>query len=185
MRTDIKQAPEKKNSKEKDSRKSLNKVAYLALCLALAMLFSYVESLFPLSLGIPGIKMGLPNIIVVFLIYRAGIKEAASVSISRIFLSALLFGNLFSFLYSLAGALLSLLVMILLKKSGAFRVVTVSISGAVSHNLGQILVAMLILGFKEILYYLPYLILSGILAGIVIGILAALFIHRFRHIFEV
>ncbi len=159
----------------------LRNLAYPALCLALAMLFSYVESLFPLSVGIPGVKMGLPNIIIVFLLYRTGIREAAAVSLSRILLTALLFGNLFSFLYSLAGAVLSLLVMTLLKRSGAFRVVTVSIAGAVSHNLGQILMAMLILGFKEILYYLPYLILSGILAGIVIGILAALFINRFSH----
>ena len=163
----------------------LKNVAYLALCLALSLLFSYVEALFPLSLGIPGIKMGLPNIIIVFLLYRAGAGKAAMVSLSRILLTALLFGNFFSFLYSLAGAFLSLLVMALLKKSGAFRVVTVSISGAVFHNLGQILMAMLILGFKEILYYLPYLMLSGILAGIVIGILAALFIHRFEHLFQV
>ena len=163
----------------------LKHIAYLALCLALAMLFSYVEALFPLSLGIPGIKMGLPNIIIVFLLYRAGVRNAAIVSLSRILLTALLFGNLFSFLYSFAGAFLSLLVMALLKKSGAFRVVTVSITGAVSHNLGQILMAMLILGFKEILYYLPYLMLSGILAGIVIGILAALFINRFEHLFQV
>ena len=78
----------------------LKHIAYLALCLALAMLFSYVEALFPLSLGIPGIKMGLPNIIIVFLLYRAGVRNAAIVSLSRILLTALLFGNLFSFLYS-------------------------------------------------------------------------------------
>lgn len=158
----------------------IKKTALLGLCLALAMIFSYVESLFPLTAGIPGIKMGLPNVITVYLLYRFGIKEAATVSFTRVFLSALLFGNLFSLIYSLSGAVLSLAVMGGLKKSGLFRIPAVSVSGAVSHNLAQILAAMIIIGFKEILYYLPYLILSGVLSGVLIGVLAALFIDRFK-----
>ena len=158
----------------------IKKTALLGLCLAVAMIFSYVESLFPLTAGIPGIKMGLPNVITVYLLYRYGIKEAAAVSFTRVFLSALLFGNLFSLIYSFSGAVLSLAVMGGLKRSGLFRIPAVSVSGAVSHNLAQILAAMIIIGFKEILYYLPYLILSGVLSGVLIGVLAALFIDRFK-----
>ena len=163
---------------------SPKKLAVLAFLLAVSMIFSYVESLIPLSLGAPGIKMGLPNIITVFLLYTLGKKEAILVSLLRVLLTALLFGNLFSLIYSLSGAVLSFLVMALLQKTGLFRTVTVSVTGACAHNLAQILAAMVILGFKEILYYLPYLLLSGVVSGIIIGIVSAVFIRRFKGLIQ-
>lgn len=149
-----------------------------AMLCALALILSYVESLFPLSVAVPGVKMGLPNLVIVFALYRMGTGSAARISLVRVGIVALLFGNFYSLLYSAGGAVLSLALMVLLKTRGGLHTAGVSVAGAVSHNIAQIGVAMLILGAKEIIFYLPPLLVSGVLSGIGIGIAAALLIRR-------
>ena len=124
---------------KKDNR--IRKTAFMGLFLALAMICSYIETLIPFSVGIPGIKLGLANIVVVLMLYSVGTKEALLVSLLRIVLVGILFGNAFSILYSLSGGILSLLVMFLMKKTDKFSCVSVSITGGISHNIGQIIVA--------------------------------------------
>lgn len=154
------------------------KVSQMGLLIALALILSYIESRIPAFVAIPGIKMGLANIVVVFALYRLGWKEAAAISFLRVLLSTLMFGSILSLAYSSAGALLSFLVMVLLKKTKLFSTVAVSVSGGVMHNLGQILAAMLLLDTAAIAYYIPFLIISGVITGIVIGIAAAVVINR-------
>lgn len=154
------------------------KTVALALLIALAMVLSYLESLIPYSFAVPGIRMGLPNIVIIFALYRIGWKESAAISFIRIGLTAVLFGNLFSLIYSVCGAALSLTVMPLLKKSGRFQTVGVSISGAVMHNIGQILAAFFILNTSGIIFYLPMLLLSGVLSGMLIGIAGSVCVKR-------
>lgn len=154
------------------------KIARMGLLIALAMILSYVESRIPAFVAIPGIKMGLANIVVVFALYKLGFKEAAIVSVLRVLLSALLFGSILSLVYSASGAVLSLLGMTLLKKTRLFGTVAVSVSGAVLHNAGQIIAACLMLETSTIAYYMPFLIISGVVTGIVIGLAAALIIKR-------
>ena len=127
---------------------------------AVAMILSYVESLLP-QIGIPGVKMGLANIAVIFALFRFGWKEAAALSLVRVVLVSLLFGSVGAMLYSLAGAVLSLAVMALLRRIDRFSTVGVSVAGGVAHNAGQILMAMLILQTKQLLVYLPVLAVSG------------------------
>lgn len=157
-------------------------VAVLGLCVALAMIMSYIESLFPLNFAVPGIKMGLANIVIIFLLYRVGFKEAATVSLIRVFLVSLLFGNVMMMAYSLAGAVLSLSLMLVLKKSNRFSVIGVSIVGGVAHNAGQIIMAIILLGAKQIAYYLPVLAITGTVTGVLIGTGAAIVIKRIKKI---
>ncbi len=152
------------------------KLARIGVLVALAMVLSYVESLFPAFIAVPGVRIGLANIAIVFALYTLGFKEALLISVVRVVLSALLFGSVLSLAYSLAGSILSLCVMAFLKRF--FGTVAVSVAGGVSHNLGQIAVACLILQTRAIAYYLPVLILSGVAAGVVIGIVAAIVIDR-------
>lgn len=154
------------------------KIALYGLFLALALVFSYIEQLIPISLGIPGVKLGLANIITMMVLYFTGPGSALMISAIRILLSGLLFGNGFAMVYSAAGALLSIFAMTLLKKTEKFGSVGVSVSGGVFHNVGQIIVAALVLETKALFYYLPVLILSGLGAGIVIGILSGFMIRR-------
>lgn len=149
-----------------------NKTAYLGLFLSLALICSYVESLIPFYFGVPGVKLGLTNIVVVMLLYLIGAKEAFLVSMLRIVLSGFLFGNMFSILYSAAGGILSFAVMYLLKKTGKFKVVSVSTAGGVSHNIGQLMVAALIVENYHIFYYGTILVLAGIITGFLIGIIS-------------
>ena len=144
---------------------------------AVAMILSYVESLLP-SVGIPGVKMGLANIAVIFALFRFGWKEAAALSLVRVVLVSLLFGSVGAMLYSLAGAVLSLAVMALLRRIDRFSTVGVSVAGGVAHNAGQILMAMLILQTKQLFGYLPVLAASGIAGGVLTGLAAALLIRR-------
>lgn len=153
------------------------RVAYLGIFTALGLVLSWLEMLVPISIFIPGIKLGLANITTLLVLYRFDWKEAAVVNLLRILLSALLFTNLSVFLYSLAGAVLSLLGMALLKKSKRFSVVGVSVTGGVLHNLGQILAATWIMGTYVVIYYLPVLIISGVAAGALIGLIGA-WLHR-------
>ena len=154
------------------------KISRMALLTALAMILSFVESQIPSFVAIPGVKVGLANIVVVFALYMLGAKEAFLISIIRVVLSSLLFGSVLSMSYSLAGAILSLLGMVLLKKSNWFGPLAVSVTGGVLHNCGQIAVASLVLETDVLLYYLPVLMIAGILTGCVIGIAAALVLKR-------
>ena len=154
------------------------KLTTLGLCVALALILSYVESLLPPLVAVPGVKAGLPNIVILFLLYRYGWKEAASVSLVRLLLTAALFTGYAAFFYGLAGAALSLFGSALLKKSGRFSPLGVSAAGGILHNLGQIALAALILDGGYIFAYLPVLLLSGTLAGAVVGLLAGILIRR-------
>ncbi|MBQ6469218.1 MAG: Gx transporter family protein [Lachnospiraceae bacterium] len=147
------------------------KTAYCGMLTALAMIFSYVESLIPISFGVPGIKLGLANLVVLSALYFMSPGEVLAVSAARILLLGFLFGNGMSILYSLAGGLLSFAVMLTLMKNRGFSEIGVSVAGGVSHNIGQILVAALVLHSLKLFYYLPVLILSGLVTGILIGIL--------------
>lgn len=160
------------------TNKSKN-IAFTGICIALAMILSYVEVMLPpLFQAVPGIKMGLPNIIIVFLLYRRGPIFAALVSILRTVLVSLLFGNAMMFMYSLAGGVLSLLVMFLLSRLRFLSTVGVSVAGGVSHNVGQVLMAMLLLETAELGYYLVVLTVTGTISGILIGLCGALLIKR-------
>lgn len=157
--------------------KKTKRLVLLAMLTAVAMILSYVESLLP-SVGIPGVKMGLANIAVIFALFRFGWKEAAALSLVRVVLVGLLFGSVGAMLYSLAGAVLSLAVMALLRRIDRFSTVGISVAGGVAHNAGQILMAMLILQTKQLLGYLPVLAVSGIAGGVLTGLAAALLIRR-------
>ena len=147
------------------------KTAYLGVFAGVAIIFGYVESLFPFFAGIPGIKLGLANLAVLFILEKYTWKEAALVSAVRILVIGFLFGNMFSILYSLAGAALSLAVMNLMKKRAGFSILGVSVSGGVSHNIGQLIIAALIVENTAFLYYAPVLIISGVITGLLIGLL--------------
>ncbi len=157
--------------------KKTKRLVLLAMLTAVAMILSYVESLLP-SVGIPGVKMGRANIAVIFALFRFGWKEAAALSLVRVVLVSLLFGSVGAMLYSLAGAVLSLAVMALLRRIDRFSTVGISVAGGVAHNAGQILMAMLILQTKQLLGYLPVLAVSGIAGGVLTGLAAALLIRR-------
>ena len=144
-----------------------SKVAQYGLLTALALVLSYLESLVP-PLGVPGVKLGLPNLAVVFALYRLGFKDACAISLVRVVLVALLFGNGAALAYSIAGAALSLALMGLLKRTGKFSSVGVSVAGGVAHNAGQILVAMALLETSRLAWYLPVLWISGMIAGVLV-----------------
>ncbi len=164
-------------------KNNTKKIVFLGLAASVTLVLSYVESLLPpLWAAVPGIKMGLPNIMIIFLLYRFGWKEAAAVSLVRLAAVALLFGNVMTLAYSFAGAVLSLLLMTLFKKWNAFSMVGVSIIGGVFHNLGQILVAMLVMQTREIGYYMIVLAVTGTLAGVLVGLAGMLVIKYTRHI---
>lgn len=155
----------------------------LALCTSAALLLSYVEMLIPpIFTGIPGIKMGLPNIAILLVLYRAGAKEAAAVSFIRIVITSILFGNITMFWYSLAGATLSLAVMILLKRIDILSSVGVSVAGALAHNVGQTIVAMILMQTSQLGYYLIVLSVTGALSGIFVGLLGGYVIKRISKI---
>ncbi len=145
------------------------------------MIMSYIESLFP-AFWVPGVKVGLPNIIIIFILYRVGVREAIAVSFARIFLNTLLFGNPLTLLYSLSGGFLSILCMIILKRLQVFSQLGVSVVGGIAHNTGQIIVACIIMETSQISLYLPILIITGILAGICVGLAGNLLIKRITKI---
>ncbi len=151
---------------------SAKKMAYFGMFVALAFIFSYVEAIFPISIAIPGIKLGLANIVVLIVLYAYGSKEAFAISIVRIILIALTFSNTFTMIYSLAGGLLSWATMSLFKRWDKFSIIGVSVVGGVSHNIGQLFVAALLIQTSSLIYYLPVLIIGGIVTGVIIGILS-------------
>lgn len=154
------------------------KIAGIGMMIALAFVLSYIESLIPFSFGIPGIKLGLSNLVVMVSLYQFSTKTAFGISVVRILLAGLTFGSLYSMLYSLAGGLFSFVIMALLKKTKRFSVYGVSMAGGICHNIGQIAVASLILQTGLLVYYLPFLLVSGILAGMAIGFVSGLIIQR-------
>ena len=161
-------------------RKSTKNLALLSVSVALAMMLSFIESRLPTFVPIPGVKLGLANIAVIFTLYKQGIWQAAAVSSVRVLLCAMLFGTPVSAIYSLAGAAVSLIGMVILARAVRMHTVGVSIAGGVLHNAGQIAVACIILETNVIIYYLPYLVISGTLAGIAVGTASALLIKRIK-----
>ena len=147
------------------------KLSYLGLFAAVAIIFGYVESLIPFFAGIPGMKLGLANLAVLFILEKYTWKEAALVSVVRIIVIGFMFGNLFSILYSLAGAALSLTVMTLMKRFSGFSLLGISVAGGVSHNIGQLIIASLITMTSGLIYYAPARLISGVITGLLIGTL--------------
>ncbi len=162
----------------KKRSEALRRLTALSLLFALAMIFSFVESRLPTFVPIPGVKLGLCNVVVIFALLRLGAPSAIAVSLLRVLLSSILFGNAAAFLYSLAGAILSLAVMILLKKSKLFSPIGISVAGGVMHNVGQLLMAWLVLGTAGVMYYLPVLLIAGVIAGTLIGLLSTYLYKR-------
>lgn len=148
------------------------KIPYYGLFAALAILMGYVEMLIPVPVPIPGVKLGLANVIIIIMMYFMDVKSAFFVSLIRVVLSGLLFAGFAGLLYSLSGAMLSFAVMALLKKTDKFSIVGVSIAGGVFHNVGQIIVAALAVENVKMAYYLPFLLVSGVVTGMFIGIVA-------------
>ncbi len=154
------------------------KIAFYGLLIALAFVLSYIESLIPVFIAIPGAKLGLTNLVVLIALERFGKKDAFIINMIRILLVGFTFGNTFSLLYSFAGGILSFLIMILFKKTKKFSLVGISVSGGVGHNIGQIMVAAFVLESKALIYYLPFLLIIGTIAGVIIGILSAEILKR-------
>ena len=148
------------------------KIPYYGLFAALAILMGYVEMMIPVPIPIPGVKLGLANVIIVIMMYFMDSHSAFFVSIIRVFLSGLLFAGLSGLLYSLSGAMLSFGVMALLKDTRKFSIIGVSLAGGVFHNVGQVAVAAMVVENIKMMYYLPFLLVSGVVTGILIGIVA-------------
>lgn len=156
------------------------KTAYLGMFLALALICSYVESLIPFYFGVPGVKLGLTNIVVVVMLYEIGAKEAFCISMLRILLAGFLFGNPFSILYSLSGGIFSFLIMAALKHTKKFHIITVSVMGGMFHNAGQLCVASAAVENYNLFYYAPMLMIAGFITGFLIGILAVELMERLK-----
>ena len=156
------------------------KITTLAITVTLAMVLSFIESQIPPFVAIPGVKVGLANIAVIFALYRFGWREAMLVSALRVLLVGLLFGSFVSTLYSIAGAVLSMTVMLLVRRVPSFSEVGVSVLGGVAHNVGQITMASILLETDVVLYYLPVLLLSGTLAGIAVGAVGAILLKKLK-----
>lgn len=164
-------------------KNNIKRTAAFGILTTVALVLSYVEAILPpIWPAVPGVKVGLPNIVIIFLLYKAGVKEAAIVSGIRIILVALLFGNAMTLAYSTAGAVLSLALMYLFKRLDFFSTMGVSIVGAVAHNLAQISVAILLFRTLEIGYYMIILAVTGTLAGIFVGLTASVLLKKFKKI---
>lgn len=163
------------------------RIAFSAIMVALAMIMSYIELLIPFYGNAFGIKLGLANIIILTALFVLNTKYAFVISTIRVILISILFGNVYSFAFSMAGAILSIIIMSLLKLMKSFSIIGISIAGAVFHNLGQISVAVIVLG-KGMIYYLPVLLVSGIVTGLIIGISGGIVVKRtkkhLKHMFE-
>ena len=160
------------------------KLTFLALSVSLAMILSFVESLIPPLVAIPGVKIGLANIVTVFLLYTLGWRAAGVVSLIRVLLSVLLFGNVQSMIFALSGALLSFIVMIIAKRLLPFGKVGVSVLGAIAHNAGQVIAAVIVMETAALAYYFIPLVISGTIAGVFVGILAAILTIRLEKIIK-
>lgn len=156
------------------------KLATSAVLASLGLIFSYIEAILPFSFGIPGIKLGIANLVVIIALYTLGRSYALSINVIRILVAGLLFNGLFGAIYSLAGALLSFIVMVLLKKTNKFSIIGVSMAGGVIHNVGQLLIAAAIISNIKIFFYFPILLFSGMITGILIGIIAHFILRRLQ-----
>ena len=154
------------------------KIALFGLLIALAFVLSYIESLIPVFIAVPGVKLGLTNLVVLIALDRLKKKDAFFINMIRILLVGLTFGNTFSMLYSFAGGMLSFLAMVFLYKKNWFSVIGISVAGGLFHNIGQIIVAAIVLQSDALFYYLPVLMISGTIAGIVVGILCGEIVKR-------
>ena len=171
-------SPGKRSGGISRSGKGAGRIAYCGLLAALALIFSYIEVLIPFNIGVPGVKLGIANLVIIVVLYKLDWKYAMGVNIVRVIVAGLLFTGAFGALYSLAGALLSMVVMALLKRTDLFSVTGVSIAGGVAHNLGQILVASFLVSDLRMFIYFPVLIFSGIASGAIIGIISWLILKR-------
>ncbi len=149
-----------------------------AMFSALALIFSYIEAILPINVGVPGVKLGLANLIIIIALYELDARYAFFINLIRIFLAGLLFTGVMAMLYSLAGGMISLLIMVLLKKAGKFSMIGVSMAGGVSHNFGQLLVASFVVSNIKMFLYFPILVFTGIASGIGIGIVAYIIDRR-------
>ena len=163
-----------RNFKKFDTKR----LATLSILVSVAMILSYIESLVPPLVAVPGVKLGLSNIATVFALYTLGAPAAVAVSLVRVFLSSLLFGSFVSLIYSLFGAALALAFMILLKRLSVFSSVGVSVAGGVAHNAGQIIAACIVMENAAISLYLPPLVVSGTVAGVAIGVAAGILVKK-------
>ena len=161
-------------------RSKTNRIALVGLLVAAAFVLSWLENLIPLSASVPGVKLGLANLVTVLALYKLRAREAYLISVTRVILASFAFSGLFAGLYALSGALFSLTVMLLLKKTGVFGTVGVSVCGGVCHNLAQIALACLVSMTPSLLYYLPILCISGTVSGAVIGLVGALAVKRIK-----
>ena len=157
------------------------KVALYGIYISLAFIFSYLENVYALNIGVPGIKLGFANLVVIVALYiEKDCKTAIFVSFIRVILAGFIFSNLYSIIYSIAGAILSLFSMIILKKSKVFSIKGVSITGGIMHNIGQIIVAIIMFETKSLMYYLPILIIAGMVCGMIVGIIASIIVPRLK-----
>ena len=163
-----------------ESFMNVKKLCILSVSVSLAMVLSFLESLVPPLVAVPGIKVGISNIVSLFVLYALGAPSAFAVSITRVTLSSLLFGSAVSLIYSLSGACLSLLIMIAFKKLGFFSITGVSVLGGVFHNVGQIIAAIIVMKTAAIAVYLPPLIISGVIAGVLVGLLSGLVLEKIK-----
>lgn len=153
---------------------SAGRITILGMMVAVAMIFSYIETFIPINLAIPGIKLGLANIVTMIVLVEMGFKDAVIVSLIRVCLSSLLFGNISVMIYSLAGAAFSIIIMKLIETTKIFGVTGISICGGVAHNMGQLILAAVIMENQTIMGYAPVLLISGTVAGIIIGLIASI-----------
>lgn len=160
------------------SRDKTKRLAVSAVLASLGLIFSYIEAIIPFSVGIPGVKLGIANLVVIIALYIFGVSYAFSINVIRILVAGLLFNGAFGAMYSLAGACISLVVMIVLKKTKWFSIVGVSMAGGVAHNIGQLLMAAAIISNIKIFLYFPVLLFSGMITGIIIGILAHIILKK-------
>ncbi|QHI72395.1 Gx transporter family protein [Aminipila terrae] len=160
------------------NRDKTKRIAVSAVLASLGLIFSYIEAIIPFSIGVPGVKLGIANLVVVIALYALGGSYAFSINVIRILIAGLLFNGIFGALYSLGGACVSLLTMIILKKTNIFSIVGVSMAGGVAHNVGQMLIAAAIISNIKIFIYFPVLLFSGMITGIIIGFISYLVLKK-------
>ena len=156
----------------------------MGLLLATALILSYVESLIPFFFGVPGMKLGLPNMAIVMALYMFGWKEAIVINVFRIVISGFLFGNMYGILFSLSGAVISFIAMLIIKSTDRFSMTGTSIIGGVFHNIAQILVAAFVVKTNGIIYYMPVLIIAGVITGFINGTIASQVMTHIRRIIK-
>ncbi len=162
----------KRDGNKIKSRSSASRVTLIAIFSTIALMFSYLEVIFPISVGIPGVKIGIANLVIILAMYHLETKDAFGINILRVVLAGLLFGGFFVMIYSMSGAILSFLAMYIFKKINKFSIIGISMTGGVFHNLGQLILATFIMSDLKMFFYFPVLLFSGMITGILIGFVA-------------